>query len=100
MKASGVLLALSIFLPANAFKFNWDNIKFVYAFGDSYTFVQGTEGHPAFSFIGDAFNFSFTPRQLLSDKIIPRNVFFWLFYPIMINFVFRLAQTVQIGLNF
>lgn len=24
--------------------FNWDKIKYFYAFGDSYTFVQGTEG--------------------------------------------------------
>lgn len=24
--------------------FNWDSIKFVYAFGDSYSFVQGTDG--------------------------------------------------------
>ncbi|KAF8194141.1 hypothetical protein BJ912DRAFT_959517 [Pholiota molesta] len=54
-------------------KFNWDEIKFVHAFGDSYSFVQGTDGNANFSFIGDAFNFSFTPEKLLTDEIIPRN---------------------------
>ena len=29
-------------------KFNWNTTKYVYAFGDSYTFVQGTAGHPNF----------------------------------------------------
>lgn len=28
--------------------FNWAKTKYVYAFGDSYTFVQGTEGHANF----------------------------------------------------
>ncbi|KAJ7016644.1 hypothetical protein C8F04DRAFT_503417 [Mycena alexandri] len=54
-------------------EFDWDSIRYMYAFGDSYTFVAGTEGHPAFSFIGDALNFSFTPEQLLTNEIIPRN---------------------------
>ncbi|KAF8957252.1 hypothetical protein BDZ97DRAFT_1906861 [Flammula alnicola] len=54
-------------------KFNWDNIKYVHAFGDSYSFVQGTRGNGNFSFIGDALHFSFTPQQLLTDEIIPRN---------------------------
>ncbi|KAJ6559118.1 hypothetical protein DFH09DRAFT_519937 [Mycena vulgaris] len=53
--------------------FSWDAIRYVYAFGDSYTFVQGTAGHANFSFIGDALNTSFTPQQLLADEIIPRN---------------------------
>lgn len=30
--------------------FNWDRTKYVYAFGDSYTFVQGTEGLATFRF--------------------------------------------------
>ncbi|KAJ7175928.1 hypothetical protein C8R46DRAFT_1161030 [Mycena filopes] len=59
---------------AHPSKFNWDFIRYVYAFGDSYTFIAGTEGHPAFSFIGDALDFSFTPEQLLSNEILPRNV--------------------------
>ncbi|EIM85979.1 uncharacterized protein STEHIDRAFT_131659 [Stereum hirsutum FP-91666 SS1] len=53
--------------------FNWDTIKYFYAFGDSYTFVQGTEGLANFSFIGDAFDLSFTPQQLFSNEIIPKN---------------------------
>ncbi|KAJ7819405.1 hypothetical protein B0H14DRAFT_2836751 [Mycena olivaceomarginata] len=53
--------------------FNWDSIHYMYAFGDSYTFVQGTEGHANFSFFGDAFDFAFTPQQILSNEIIPKN---------------------------
>lgn len=34
--------------PATPPKFNWDAIKFVYAFGDSYSFVQGTRGFANF----------------------------------------------------
>lgn len=42
------------------------------AFGDSYTFVHGTAGREAYSFIGDYLpsNFSFTPKELLTDKIV------------------------------
>ncbi|KAI1793243.1 hypothetical protein LXA43DRAFT_1001538 [Ganoderma leucocontextum] len=54
-------------------KFNWARTKYFYAFGDSYTFVQGTRGHANFSFVGDAFNFSFTPQDLFADEIIPKN---------------------------
>lgn len=32
----------------DALKFDWDAVKYVYAFGDSYTFVQGTAGHANF----------------------------------------------------
>ncbi|OBZ71416.1 hypothetical protein A0H81_08770, partial [Grifola frondosa] len=54
-------------------KFNWDATRYVYAFGDSYTFVEGTKGLATFSFIGDAFDFSFTPAELLEDEIVPKN---------------------------
>ncbi|KAF8158099.1 hypothetical protein B0H34DRAFT_845475 [Crassisporium funariophilum] len=54
-------------------RFIWDQIKYVYAFGDSYSFVQGTHGFANFSFIGDALDLSFTPEQLLANEIIPRN---------------------------
>jgi len=54
-------------------RFDWDRIKFLHAFGDSYSFVQGTQGFANFSFIGDALDFSFTPKQLLTNEIIPRN---------------------------
>ncbi|TPX12519.1 uncharacterized protein E0L32_000696 [Thyridium curvatum] len=42
------------------------------AFGDSYTFVQGTHGHQNFSFIGDYLpkNFAYTPQDLLSNRIV------------------------------
>ncbi|KAF4577333.1 hypothetical protein EYR36_005320 [Pleurotus pulmonarius] len=53
--------------------FEWDAIRYVYAFGDSYTFVQGTQGHANFSFIGDALDPSFTREQLLSNEIIAKN---------------------------
>ncbi|KAF6795444.1 lysophospholipase a [Colletotrichum sojae] len=51
--------------------FNWQKTDYVLAFGDSYTYVQGTEGWWAYSFIGSQLNVSFTPEQLLSDRIIP-----------------------------
>ncbi|PPR05408.1 hypothetical protein CVT24_008022 [Panaeolus cyanescens] len=54
--------------------FNWNNTKYVYAFGDSYSFVQGTRGYANFSFIGDMEHLAFTPAQLLSNQIIPKNV--------------------------
>ncbi|CAA7271332.1 unnamed protein product [Cyclocybe aegerita] len=53
-------------------KFNWDRIKYVHAFGDSYSFVQGTRGRANYSFIGDALDFAFTPEELLTNEIIPR----------------------------
>ncbi|KAI1793726.1 hypothetical protein LXA43DRAFT_1000201 [Ganoderma leucocontextum] len=68
----GLAAALSVAVAAHASlkpKFSWDSTKYVYAFGDSYTFVGGTNGYPSFSFIGSAFNFSFTPEELLSDEI-------------------------------
>ncbi|WQF77471.1 Putative GDSL lipase/esterase, SGNH hydrolase superfamily [Colletotrichum destructivum] len=51
--------------------FNWKNTEYVLTFGDSYTFVQGTEGRWAYSFIGSQLNISFTPEQLLGDRIVP-----------------------------
>ncbi|KJA17997.1 carbohydrate esterase family 16 protein [Hypholoma sublateritium FD-334 SS-4] len=53
-------------------QFSWDAVKFVYSFGDSYSFVQGTRGTANFSFIGDAQNLAFTPEQLLTTEIVPR----------------------------
>ncbi|KAF8585702.1 carbohydrate esterase family 16 protein [Ramaria rubella] len=53
--------------------FNWDRTRYIYAFGDSYTFVQGSLGSPNFSFIGDAFHLPFTLHELQSDVILPRN---------------------------
>ncbi|KAI0148823.1 carbohydrate esterase family 16 protein [Xylariaceae sp. FL1272] len=52
--------------------FNWDNTKYLLAFGDSYTYVQGTAGTTNFSFIGNYLpdEFSFTPETLLHDKIV------------------------------
>ncbi|KII86761.1 carbohydrate esterase family 16 protein [Plicaturopsis crispa FD-325 SS-3] len=54
-------------------EFSWDTTKYVYAFGDSYSFVQGTAGLANFSFIGDAFHLGFTPAQLLENEIVPKN---------------------------
>jgi len=44
------------------------------AFGDSYTYVQGTAGRQNSTFIGDYFNFSFSEEKLLSDKIVQNQV--------------------------
>lgn len=50
------------------------------AFGDSYTFVQGTEGHQGYSFIGDNLNLSYTREKLYGDKIV-KNQVSSVFYP-------------------
>ena len=44
------------------------------AFGDSYTYVQGTHGHQNYSFIGDQLNFSYDAQTLLSNKIVQNQV--------------------------
>ncbi|ETS78649.1 hypothetical protein PFICI_08502 [Pestalotiopsis fici W106-1] len=52
--------------------FNWEKTKYLIAFGDSYTFIQGTNGYPGFSFIGDyrsPENLAFTPQELLTTQI-------------------------------
>ncbi|KAF2852007.1 carbohydrate esterase family 16 protein [Plenodomus tracheiphilus IPT5] len=51
-------------------KFSWTSIKSLIAFGDSYTYVQGTLGHTNYTFIGDAFNLSFTAEKLFSNRIL------------------------------
>ncbi|KAK6597681.1 lysophospholipase a [Botrytis cinerea] len=50
--------------------FSWEDTKYFLAFGDSYTYVQGTYGRQNYSFIGDLQNFSYTPAQLLSNEIV------------------------------
>ncbi|KAH8199792.1 hypothetical protein TruAng_006073 [Truncatella angustata] len=50
--------------------FNFNGTKSVIAFGDSYTFIQGTAGNPNHTFIGDYKNFKYTASQLLSTKIV------------------------------
>ncbi|KAJ8127580.1 hypothetical protein O1611_g6054 [Lasiodiplodia mahajangana] len=52
--------------------FDWDETKYLIAFGDSYTFVQGTAGYTNFSFIGSYLpaQFEFSPHTLLSNKIV------------------------------
>ncbi|KAF3003248.1 hypothetical protein E8E14_000920 [Neopestalotiopsis sp. 37M] len=52
--------------------FRWEKTKYLIAFGDSYTFIQGTNGYPGFSFIGDyrsPEDLAFTPQELLSTQI-------------------------------
>ena len=50
--------------------FSWADTKYLITFGDSYTYVQGTHGLQNYSFIGDAFDFSYTPPELLSNRIV------------------------------
>ena len=42
--ALGFALAAVAAPTSKGHKFDWSKTKYVYAFGDSYTFVQGTEG--------------------------------------------------------
>ncbi|KAJ6030531.1 hypothetical protein N7499_012948, partial [Penicillium canescens] len=51
-------------------KFDWSSTKAVIAFGDSYTYVQGTQGRQNYSFIGDQFDFAYDTETLLSNKIV------------------------------
>ncbi len=44
-------LALKVPASYQRPKFNWNTTKYVYAFGDSYTFVQGTAGLANFRFV-------------------------------------------------
>ncbi|VDC00684.1 unnamed protein product [Peniophora sp. CBMAI 1063] len=79
MVPTSLAVALSLTAVATAYKpteasFNWVDIKQFFAFGDSYTFVQGTAGYANFSFIGDLiYNPNWTAHDLLSNKIIPHN---------------------------
>lgn len=91
------LLSLAVGRISEARPFSWDRIKYVYAFGDSYSFVQGTRGLANFrsvafpffeigylaerssrSFIGDKLHLAFAPQELLTNHIVPRNVRFQL----------------------
>ncbi|KAI1306133.1 hypothetical protein F5Y03DRAFT_406163 [Xylaria venustula] len=53
-------------------RFNWNDTENLIAFGDSYTFVQGTAGYPNYSFIGSYLpgQLGFLPDTLLSNKIV------------------------------
>ncbi|KAJ5427135.1 Esterase SGNH hydrolase-type [Penicillium sp. CMV-2018d] len=51
-------------------KFDWSSTKALIAFGDSYTYVQGTLGHQNASFIGDQLNLAYDAETLLSNKIV------------------------------
>lgn len=48
--------------------------KYRIAFGDSYTYVQGTHGRQNYSFIGDQFNYAYDAQTLLSDMIVQNQV--------------------------
>lgn len=51
-------------------KFSWKHTKSLIAFGDSYSFIQGLEGHQNYTFIGDNFHLAFTPAELFADRIV------------------------------
>jgi phospholipase/lecithinase/hemolysin len=56
--------------PPPSSTWTWSNTEYLIAFGDSYTYVQGTHGLQNYSFIGDLQNFSFNASALLSDRIV------------------------------
>ncbi|KAL1637704.1 hypothetical protein SLS58_009129 [Diplodia intermedia] len=71
LATAGVQAAPSRSNPWNqSITFKGKEIKNLLAFGDSYTYVQGTQGHWNYSFISDAFNYTFAPEQLLSSEIV------------------------------
>ncbi|THZ89591.1 lysophospholipase A [Aureobasidium pullulans] len=67
---ASVTLSVGVSAAPKKTKFNWHDTKHVIAFGDSYTYVQGTAGRQNSTFIGDYFNFSFTEEELLHNKIV------------------------------
>ncbi|KAF3008025.1 hypothetical protein E8E14_003341 [Neopestalotiopsis sp. 37M] len=72
IRGSTILLgALKLATLCNA-SFNWSETKYVIAFGDSYSFVQGTAGYPRYSFIGSMLDgeFEFSASELLDDRIV------------------------------
>ncbi|QSZ33083.1 hypothetical protein DSL72_002668 [Monilinia vaccinii-corymbosi] len=54
--------------------FSWEDTKYFLAFGDSYTYVQGTYGLQNYSFIGDLQHLSYTPAQILSNEIVQNQI--------------------------
>ncbi|KAF2201720.1 lysophospholipase A [Delitschia confertaspora ATCC 74209] len=70
-----LLLPLTSAFPKNdpltpSKHFSWPSTTSLIAFGDSYTYIQGTSGRQNFSFIGDLQNLAFTPQELLLNKIV------------------------------
>ncbi|KAF4213681.1 hypothetical protein CNMCM8980_009272 [Aspergillus fumigatiaffinis] len=71
--ALAALTSVAAALPAQStgkHAFDWDATRYLLAFGDSYTYVQGTHGHQNYSFIGDQLNFAYDSKMLLTNKIV------------------------------
>lgn len=68
-----VTTSLDNYFISNSWKYV-NNINCSIAFGDSYTYVQGTHGHQNYSFIGDQLDFSYDAKTLLSNKIVQNQV--------------------------
>ncbi|KAK2754857.1 hypothetical protein FQN54_006750 [Arachnomyces sp. PD_36] len=50
--------------------FSWNSTTALLAFGDSYTYVEGTHGRVNGSFIGSEIDFAYTPEELEGNKIL------------------------------
>ncbi|MCJ1311361.1 hypothetical protein MMC25_005032 [Agyrium rufum] len=73
--ALGTLVTISSASPSpKRLPFNWHTTQSLLAFGDSYTYVQGTAGLQNYSFIGTALDYSYTPQTLLTNKIVQNQV--------------------------
>jgi hypothetical protein len=75
--ALAALTSVAAALPAQStgkHAFDWDATRYLLAFGDSYTYVQGTHGHQNYSFIGDQLNFAYDSKMLLTNKIVQNQV--------------------------
>ncbi|KAG9103584.1 hypothetical protein FRC06_009718, partial [Ceratobasidium sp. 370] len=65
------LVILMMFaLTGGSAALRWSQTKTDLAFGDSYTFVQGTLGHTGYSFWGDRFNLTITKAQVQTNEIV------------------------------
>lgn len=95
-----VSIAATSIALSPAVRGDWNNFDDIVAFGDSYTFVQGTAGYTNFSFIGGAQNVSFSKQDLFNDQILFNQASLHLvgkLQVIVLTIYHRRARTVRIG---
>lgn len=71
---SSLLINNAFAIPSSAYtapsSFSWPATKNLLTFGDSYTYVQGTNGRQNYSFIGDVQHYRYNASTILSDHIV------------------------------
>lgn len=67
---NAAVLSLASLCALTEAAFSYTDLKYVVAFGDSYSFVQGSAGLANKTFIGSYVDYAYTASQLLNNKII------------------------------